>query len=172
MYYRIRGTLPGQPGDRAGDAPKRAMHALVDGGTVTGLIGYETGVAGDAPVARGHLHELPVGWVSLGPREQYEKLRRSPVMRAVDDEPVWSVVCFVVPSEHRGRGVTVALLRGAIDYAREQGAGILEAYPVDRSVVGHASAAWFGSEHMFAEAGFEEVARRRADRPLMRLWLR
>jgi len=186
MYYRVSGTIPREPGERTGDAPKRVMRALVDGGTVTGLIGYEThrndeldggtdpsrrrsdSPANERPPARA----VPVGWVSLGPREQYGKLQRSPVMRAVDDLPVWSIVCFVVPSEYRGRGVTNALLTGAIEYAREQGAGILEAYPVDRNVAGHASAPWFGSAHMFAEAGFEEVARRRDDRPIMRLRLR
>ena len=166
MYYRVSGAIPHEAGERAADASKRAMHALVEGGNVTGLIGYET------DDGRGPTGEVPVGWVSLGPREQYDKLRRSPVMRAVDDQAVWSIVCFVVPSEHRGRGLTKALLAGAIAYAREQDAGILEAYPVDTAVPGHASAPWFGSEHMFAEAGFEEVARRRDDRPVMRLRLR
>jgi len=187
MYYRVSGAISREAGERAADASKRAMRSLVDAGTVTGLVGYETEerrhpskVGSDASANGSDLprgasdlaREVPVGWVSLGPREQYDKLRRSPVMRAVDDQPVWSIVCFVVPSEYRGRGVTNALLAGAIAYAREQGAGILEAYPVDRNVAGHASAPWFGSAHMFAEAGFEEVARRRDDRPIMRLRLR
>ncbi len=165
MYYRVSGAVPRHEGETTADASKRAMHALVDGGTVTGLIGYEPSAKGD-PAG-----EKPVGWVSLGPRAEYRKLQRSPVMHAVDDRPVWSVVCFVVPSPHRGRGVTKALLAGAIAYAREHGVGTLEAYPVDTAVPGHASAPWFGSAHMFAEAGFEEVARRRDDRPVMRLAL-
>ena len=32
-------------------------------------------------------------------REDYAKLRRSAVMKPVDDVPVWSIVCFVVPSD-------------------------------------------------------------------------
>ena len=203
MYYRVSGAIPREAGERVADASKRAMHALVDGGTVTGLIGYQQvgdeaegqrdGSDGgsvpheqgtDPPAdpnapARAPAHapsgaparQVPIGWVSIGPREEYGKLQRSPVMRAVDDQPVWSIVCFVVPSEHRGRGVTKELLAGAIAYAREQGAGFLEAYPIDLDVPGHASAPWFGSAHMFAEAGFEEVARRRDDRPVMRLRL-
>jgi predicted GNAT family acetyltransferase len=191
MYYRVSGAIPREAGERVADASKRAMQALMDGGTVTGLIGYELvgdetdgnrggseGGSGmpmrgtDSPAdPNAPSRTVSVGWVSLGPREEYDKLQRSPVMRAVDDQPVWSIVCFVVPSEHRGRGVTKELLVGAIAYAREQGAGILEAYPVDLAVPGHASAPWFGSAHMFAEAGFEEVARRRDDRPVMRLRL-
>ncbi|MFO7543956.1 MAG: GNAT family N-acetyltransferase [Trueperaceae bacterium] len=185
MYYRVSGAIQREPGEGAAQASKRAMCELVDGGTVTGLIGYETdrtrsrqgeesvGSASFGKMQAGQTQagQTPVGWVSLGPRSEYAKLRRSPVMRTVDDQPVWSIVCFVVPSEHRGRGVTKELLEGAITYAREQGAAILEAYPVDLAVPDHANAPWFGSAHMFAEAGFEEVARRRDDRPVMRLWL-
>src|SRR6202022_4112266 len=81
------------PANRAG------LKALVDAGNPPGLIGY-----------RG---KVPVGWVSIGPREEYAKLKKSPVMKAVDEKPVWSVICFVVPSEHRGQGVAQALLKGA-----------------------------------------------------------
>ncbi len=73
MFYRKTGT-----GTGVGLQNRQAMKALVDGGTVPGLIGYENGV--------------PVAWVSVGPREDYAKLRRSPVMKPVDDRPVWSIM--------------------------------------------------------------------------------
>jgi len=73
MYYRKSGT-----GTGVGAMNRRAMKALVDGGRVPGLIGYQNGV--------------PAAWVSLGPRDDYAKLRRSPAMRPVDDQPVWSIV--------------------------------------------------------------------------------
>ena len=63
-------------------ANRAALKALVDAGKPPGLIGY-----------RG---KVPVGWVSIGAREDYARLRRSPVMKAVDEQPVWSVICFVV----------------------------------------------------------------------------
>ena len=72
-----------------------------------------------------------VGWVSLGPREDYDRLAYSKVLAPVDDTPVWSIVCFVVSRRVRGQGVAAALLDAAIDYARDHGATILEAYPVD-----------------------------------------
>ncbi|HEY5323024.1 MAG TPA: GNAT family N-acetyltransferase, partial [Caldimonas sp.] len=90
----------------------------------------------------------------------------------VDDQPVWSVVCFVVPSEYRQQGVARELLAGAIRYADRRGVRLLEGYPVDKSEPSAAQAPWFGSKSMFDEAGFQEVARRKPDRPVVRLALR
>ena len=158
MYYRHSGPLPPlADGTTRSAAFRSELKALVDGGRAPGLVGY-----------RDH---APVGWVSLGPREEYAKLRRSPVMRAVDDQPVWSIVCFVVPAEHRGQGVARALLEGAIAYARAQGARLLEAYPVDKSARSRDDSMWFGAKSMYDDAGFREVARRKPTRPVMRLAL-
>jgi GNAT superfamily N-acetyltransferase len=134
------------------------MKALVDRGVVPGVIGYEDGV--------------PVAWVSLGPREDYAKLRRSPIMKAVDEKPVWSVVCFFVAPEARGRGLAFRMLTAAEDYARSCGARLLEAYPVDRAERGDADAMFFGAKSMYDRAGFDEVARRKATRPVVRRNLR
>src|SRR5438128_3926295 len=149
MFYRKTGT-----GTGVGLENRQAMKALVDRGTVPGLIGYENGV--------------PVAWVSLGPREDYAKLRRSPVMKPVDDKPVWSIVCFFVDAKARGKGVSEALLRGAIDYARSQGATLLEAYPVDKDTRSNPEFMWFGAKPMYDRAGFKEVARRKETRPVVR----
>jgi ribosomal protein S18 acetylase RimI-like enzyme len=158
MYYRrsgSRGALPA--GTTHAQANRAELKALVDAGTPPGLIGY-----------RG---KTPVGWISLGPREDYAKLRRSPVMKPVDDRPVWSIVCFVVPSEHRRQGVAQALLAGAIDYARKRGVEVLEAYPMDKPARAGDETMWFGAKSMFDAAGFEEVARRKPQRPMVRLHL-
>jgi len=155
MYYRRSGAQP-QParGTRA-QANRRQFKAEVDRGRFTGLIGY-----------RGR---TPVGWISFGPREDYRKLARSQVMRAIDDQPVWSIVCFVVPAEFRSRGVARALLDGAIEYAKRRNVRLLEAYPVDRSERAADDSMWFGAKSMFDAAGFEEVARRKPARPVVRL---
>lgn len=158
MYYRHGGTPPPPPARMSRAAANRAeLRSLVGGGRPPGLIGY-----------RGN---VPVGWVSLGPREDYAKLARSPVMKPVDDKPVWSIVCFVVPSEYRGQGVAEALLAGAVAYARKQGARLVEAYPVDRRGRSSDDAMWFGAKSMYDRAGFAEVARRRPQRPVVRLKL-
>lgn len=156
MYYRRsgpRGPLP--RGMTYAQANRAELKALVDAGESPGLLAY-----------RG---KVPVGWVSLGPREQYAKLQRSPVMKAIDNQPVWSIICFVVRPEFRGQGVAHALLRGAIAYARKHGAKLLEAYPVDKPGLSSNDAMWFGAKSMYDSAGFEEVARRKPFRPIVRL---
>ena len=158
MYYRVSGKGPlTRPGDSQRLRGKNALRALAAQDPPPGLVGY-----------RG---KTPVGWVSLGPRADYAKLEKSPVMKPVDEQPVWSVVCFVVPSVYRKQGVAGELLAGAVAYARQRGVRLLEAYPVDHDARSAAQASWFGSKRMFDQAGFEEVARRRPDRPVVRLKL-
>jgi ribosomal protein S18 acetylase RimI-like enzyme len=89
-------------------------------------------------------------------------------MKPVDQQPVWSVICFVVPSEYRGQGVAQALLEAAIAYARKQGATLVEAYPVDKPVRSQDDYMWFGAKSMYDNAGFKEVARRKPHRPIVR----
>ena len=116
-----------------------------------------------------------VGWVSLGPREDYERLAYSKVLAPVDDIPVWSIVCFVVGRRSRGTGVAAALLEAAVAYAGDHGATTLEAYPLDTSGERIASAnAYHGTLRMFERAGFEVVERRQWNatspvRPIVRL---
>ena len=149
MYYRKTGEATG-----VGALNRQAMQELVDGGTVPGLIGYEEGI--------------PVAWVSLGPREDYLKLRRSPVMKPVDDQPVWSVVCSYVARPYRGQGLQHMLLAAALNWAREQGAGLIEAYPVDKPERSHDDFMFFGSRSLYEQAGFREVMRRSPTRVVMR----
>jgi GNAT superfamily N-acetyltransferase len=155
MAYLASGT-PAEPpaGVSRSRANRDALRARVDSGVVPGLVGYRDGA--------------PVGWVAVGPRELFARLRRSPVMKPVDERPVWSIVCFVVPAPYRGQGVAAALLRGALDYARAQGATTVEAYPVDTGEREPPENLWFGVRTMFEAAGFTEVARRKPRRPVVR----
>lgn len=156
MAYRLSGSYGPLPsGLTRAQANRAALKALVDAGHPPGLIGY-----------RG---KVPVGWVSVGPREDYARLRRSPVMKPVDEQPVWSVICFVVPAEYRGQGVAQALLEGAVAYAKEQGARLVEAYPVDKPARSKDDFMWFGAKSMYDKAGFKEVARRKPHRPIVRI---
>ncbi len=155
MYYRKTG---GHGGVGPAAANKRALKSLVDRGYAPGLIGYEDG--------------RPVGWISLSPREDYPKLQRSPVMKPVDEKPVWSIVCFFVDKKARGQGVSEKLLKGAMDYARSQGATLLEAYPVDKDEPSQPDFMWFGAKTMYDRAGFKEVARRKENRPVVRKAIR
>lgn len=156
MCYRQSGrSVCPDPGTPASRHNRSRFKALVDAGEPTGLIGYR-GVT-------------PMGWVSVAPRAQYAKLARSPVMKPVDDAPVWSIVCFVVPQAHRGQGVATALLLGTVAWAKRKGIALLEAYPVDKCERSNDEDLWFGKLSMFSRAGFEEVARRKTTRPVVRL---
>jgi GNAT superfamily N-acetyltransferase len=156
MYYREAGKV--SVSQAASSSNKRQLHALVRSGVVPGLVGYADG--------------SPIGWISLGPREDYRKLERSRVMKAVDDTPVWSIVCTYVAKTHRGKGYQHKLLAGAVDYAREQGVRTLEAYPVDKPARSHDDFMFFGSRSLYQQAGFRAVVRRPPTRLVMRRGLR
>lgn len=152
MYYRRSGQV--SVSARAGEENKRQLRRLVDAGGVPGLVGYVDGA--------------PVGWISLGPREDYAKLRRSPIMKPVDDAQVWSIVCTYVAKAHRGKGIQHRLLDAAVAHAREQGVRTLEAYPVDKPERSHDDFMFFGSRSLYEQAGFSEVVRRSPTRVVMR----
>jgi GNAT superfamily N-acetyltransferase len=154
MFYRRTGKqATASKADNKGQ-----LRELVDGGTVPGLVGYLGG--------------SPVGWISLGPREDYLKLQRSPVMKPVDDAEVWSVVCTYVAKTHRGQGLQHRLLDAALRYARDQGVRLVEAYPVDKPQRSADDFMFFGSRGLYERAGFEEVVRRSPTRVVMRRRLR
>jgi GNAT superfamily N-acetyltransferase len=140
---------------------EQAVGTTAKEGRSPGLIAYREG--------------SPVGWVSLGPRHDYRRLERSRLLAPVDDEQVWSVVCFVVIPSARGQGIAGALLEAGVEYARDHGATHLEGYPVEISGDRIPSPnAYMGTLSMFSRAGFEVVARRQATatsvvRPIVRL---
>lgn len=140
---------------QSGQGNKEAMRAIVASGEVPGLLAYAAGE--------------PVGWCAIEPRETYGTLRRSRILKPVDDQPVWSLVCFYIAKGHRRQGVTVGLLRAAVDHARARGARIVEGYPVEPKTPRVPDAfAWHGTAAAFRRAGFTEVARRSETRPIMR----
>ena len=117
-----------------------------------------------------------VGWLQIGPRAdapQWNGARRvsAPVRGAdADDARVWATTCFYVKSSARGQGVSAALLKAGIAFAKKNGARVVEACPIDGAA--SAGAAYVGRSALFERAKFREVARRKPNRPLMRLIIR
>jgi GNAT superfamily N-acetyltransferase len=100
----------------------------------------------------------PVGWCGFGVRDRLERLVRSRTIPKLDDLSVWSVYCFTVRVGYRRQGVARTLLRGVIDYARDEGAPALEGYPVKTDGVRiHGTAAYVGVVSMFEATGFRRV---------------
>lgn len=141
-----------------GGGNRKAMKAIVDSGEVPGIMAY----AGN----------VPIGWCSVGPRDSFSVLDRSRVLKKIDESPVWSIVCFFVEKNCRNRGLSVQLLRAAIEYVKEWGGTVVEGYPVEpKKDKIPAPFAWTGLASAFKKAGFLEVARRSATRPMMRFFI-
>jgi GNAT superfamily N-acetyltransferase len=99
-----------------------------------------------------------VGWAAAAPRAEttFARNRRIP---HVDELPVWSIWCIRVRPGHRGEGISHHLLRGAVDFARAQGAPAVEGYPVDnRGKRVDLTMAYVGTRALFERAGFAKAA--------------
>jgi ribosomal protein S18 acetylase RimI-like enzyme len=148
QYFRVRGldwsnSTPG--------ANRERLHAQATAGPPPGLVAM-----------RG---DRALGWVSLGPRTEFDRLNHAKLLAPLDDQPTWSIVCFVVSRKSRRSGVARALLDAAVRYARAAGAERLEAYPVDTQGDKIAPAnAYHGTLSMFEAAGFDVVERRQFNR--------
>jgi GNAT superfamily N-acetyltransferase len=131
----------------------------------------ERAASGPAPGLVALDGALAVGWCLLAPRSDLPWLARARYLGPVDDLPVWSIPCFYVRRTHRGQGIPAALIDAAARAAGRAGAPALEAYPVDTGVPGHTRSTFPGTASVFARCGFCVVARRKADRPVMRKFL-
>jgi GNAT superfamily N-acetyltransferase len=118
------------------------------------------------------------GWIRVGPRARQVRLGRTRDFTAHsqetwEDESVWAVSCFVTRREHRGEGLNAKLLDAAIDFARAQGARVIEAYPTEPiDATGKkrpANDLFKGVVSTFENAGFREVARPKPDRAIVSL---
>ena len=138
-----------------GEENHTALRALVESGARPGILAYADGE--------------PVGWCALAPRSEYVRLARSRSLQPIDDEPVWSITCFFVARSFRRRGVTRELIEAACDFARRNGARIVEAYPMAPDDKGYPAAfAYPGLLSAFLACGFVEVARPSAHRAIAR----
>jgi GNAT superfamily N-acetyltransferase len=154
MWWRIPAK---QWKAQKGDGNRRAFRRIVKAGPAPGILAYADGKA--------------VGWCAVAPREDFPRLEGSEVLARVDDQPVWSVGCLFVARTYRKRGVSVALLRAAVEYAASRGARIVEGYPKTAVKKEPDVFVWTGVEAAFEQVGFKEAARRSPTKPVMRFQL-
>ena len=112
-----------------------------------------------------------VGWIAIAPRKVYERLQASKTLASVDDKMVWSISCFFLHQSVRRQGLSVGLINAAVAFAKQHGATIVEAYPIDTEVSNSKFVPvfnWTGVAKSFERAGFVAIARRSATRPIMR----
>jgi len=140
MFWRIsRKEFSAQ----TGEGNKHAMRDLVFDGKVTGLLYY--------------LHQKAVGWCSIAPREDFAALERSRTLKRINREPVWSIVCFYIPKAHRGMALLVPMIHRAVEYAHQNGARIVEGYPLNPDGKKAPVEIYMGLHHSFIAAGFKEI---------------
>jgi GNAT superfamily N-acetyltransferase len=142
--------------EHRGASNRRALERLVRGERAPGLLAFARGAA---PVA--------IGWCSVAPRADFHALETKRSLATDWDERTWSVTCFFVRKEWRGKGVGEALLAGAVRFARARGARRLEGYPAVPTQGTLPSAfAWTGLPAMFERTGFERLAETPGKRPI------
>ena len=112
---------------------KAALKSSVDCGEPVGILAYSD--------------SEPVAWCSIAPRSSYRDLSGDPSL-----DGVWSLVCFFIKRAYRGRGLTAKLIEAAVNYARENGARYVEAYPVTPD---SPSYRFMGYTRTFQRLGFE-----------------
>lgn len=143
---------------RGGSDRKEALKTIVNQRRTPGIVAY----------SNGH----PVGWCSLSPREEFPRLERSRTLRCIDNQPVWSVVCFFVAKSFRQKGVSTKLLEAAVKYAGEQGAKIVEGYPNRSSEIQQDTTIYTGLASMFLKVGFTDCGSTSKTRTIMRYALK
>src|SRR5215218_6790267 len=157
MWWRFTG--PEWSANR-GEGNKAAFHDVVESGEVPGILGYLDGE--------------PAGWCASAPRDNHKRLReeRVRIFKKVDDQPVWTITCFYIGKAYRRKGMMLALLNASIEYAKSQGAAIIEGYPVNSDDMKSASTGYTGIMSTFLKAGFVEASGRHEKRPIMRYHVR
>ncbi|MDI6943657.1 GNAT family N-acetyltransferase [Microbacterium barkeri] len=146
------------------DERERMLRDEIDAGPPPGLVAYADGRA--------------AGWVRVGPRPAQRRVLRSRIVKSgtqesLEDDGVWAITCFSIRREHRGLGITRALLDAAVDYARSNGARVLEAYPIDTDSgrETRSNDLYVGALSTFANAGFKVIAHPTPSRAVVALRL-
>ncbi|WP_299532515.1 GNAT family N-acetyltransferase [Ulvibacterium sp.] len=153
MHFRL--TKSDYEEGKANNGNRDALKKLVWENKPTGLLAF--------------FEDIPIAWCALSPREDFVRLSKSRVHRPIDHKKVWSVPCTFVKKEFRKQGVSVALLKGLITYARQEGIETLEAYPTIPTQEKLPDAfAWIGLYKSFERAGFQIVDRTSKHRPMVR----
>lgn len=155
MYYRLSKTDFRE--GKAENGNKNAMRQLIRENKPAGILGIIEGQA--------------IAWCALAPREDFIRLERSRVHKRIDDTQVWSIPCFFVDRQFRRLGVSTAMLKGVIRYARENGIRVLEAYPtIPTTQTLPDSFLWIGLYKSFERAGFHIADHTSKNRPMVRYY--
>ena len=140
------------------DGNKNMMKKMVWDNKITGILAIYNNRA--------------IAWSAFSPREDFIKIENSRVHKRIDNNPVWSIPCTFISKDFRRKGVSVALLKGVIEYAKKHKIKIIEAYPAIPTQDKLPDAfAWIGLYKSFERAGFKIVDNTSKNRPMVRYYL-
>ena len=148
-YHRAKPVTRGMTREQATARNKRDKKALVGNGKSHAVLVYD--------------RETLAGWCQYGPKDElpridagrnYKKLGPLP-----HEQRLWRITCFYVDKNYRKKGVARTALKGAIESIKQQGGGIVEAYPVVSTKMATVPEwLWFGTPRMFLGEKFKQVA--------------
>ncbi|HZD12361.1 MAG TPA: GNAT family N-acetyltransferase [Candidatus Binatus sp.] len=160
FYQRPRPLHKGKvPADQRGRVNRLDKQRLVRKGLAHAVLVYD--------------EDNAIGWCQYGPKQELPRIDAGRFYRKLEpvreQENLWRITCFFVDKDYRGTGVAKLALRGALDSIREQGGGIVEAYPVvSRKMIAVPEWRWFGTRSMFEKVGFKPVTQLGTSMLLMR----
>lgn len=118
------------------------------------------------------LNKETVGWMAFAPRQDFRRLESSRIHKPIDNREVWSLPCTFIAKAFRRKGLSLFMIKGAIEYASRKGVSTLEAYPVKPTAEKQPSVfLWVGIYQSFLKAGFEVVDDKSPKRPMMRYYI-
>lgn len=159
-YFRLP---PATRHENGRERNKDHIKARIEAGPPPGLLAFDNGEAS--------------GWMQIGPRADVPEFNNAGRGSAplepgdADDARVWAISCFFIRNKARGQGLTHRLVDAGIAFARQSGARVVEACPMDQSKDSRSVGLFVGSTRVFEKAGFARAVERRPGRPLMRLEL-
>ncbi len=147
IYYQREKPLRGIRGKESKKINKRDKKLLVKKGKSHAILVYSG--------------ETPVGWCQYGLREELPRIDAGRGYKKIGpptNEKLWRLTCFFVIREFRGKGVSKFALKKALESIKEQGGGVVEAYPVvSKKMAAVPEWRWFGTPSMFEREGFKQV---------------
>lgn len=141
LTYRVGATASAKL-----DAPQRreAVRDLCSQEPSPGILAYRNGEV--------------IGWASVAPRSQITELSDTKTYPHLGEGEPWSIFCLRTRGGKRREGIGQQVLRGAIEFAWDNGAEVIEAYPLDTVEKLAPIFTYPGLRSMFEKEGFEKVA--------------
>ncbi|MBI3859555.1 MAG: GNAT family N-acetyltransferase [Thaumarchaeota archaeon] len=158
-YQRPKPVTRGMSPQERSDRNRRDKRRLVGEGRSHAILVYDG--------------QRPVGWCQYGAYDELPRIDAGrfykKIGRPEGERNLWRITCFFVDRQYRGKGVSKAGLKAALQSIAKRGGGVVEAYPVvSTKMAAVPEWRWFGVPSMFEREGFSKVSNLGTSLTLMR----